>query len=66
MWSMNSALVFGLLLKAPVMALVEVHGNVVQRRTLPISVPYLASFGEDQNGELYALSLDGPVYRLDP
>jgi len=26
----------------------------------------LSSFGEDQNGELYALSLAGGVYRLTP
>jgi hypothetical protein len=29
-------------------------------------VENLASFGEDANGELYALSLSGPVYRLVP
>jgi glucose/arabinose dehydrogenase len=32
---------------------------------LPI-VPNLASFGEGRNGEIYAVSLGGPVYRLDP
>ena len=31
---------------------------------LPVEVPLLASFGEDAAGELYALSLAGPVYRL--
>ena len=31
---------------------------------LPIEVSQLASFGQDQDGELYALSLEGPVYRL--
>jgi len=30
------------------------------------TVPALASFGEDRHGELYALSLEGPVYRLVP
>jgi glucose/arabinose dehydrogenase len=29
-------------------------------------VPSLASFGEGRKGEIYAVSLDGPVYRLDP
>ncbi len=31
---------------------------------LPVEVSQLASFGEDNAGELYALSLTGPVYRL--
>lgn len=31
---------------------------------LPVEVPQLASFGQDAEGELYALSLAGPVYRL--
>src|SRR5690606_28448430 len=29
-------------------------------------VEQLSSFGEDHDGKLYALSLDGAVYRLDP
>ncbi|MFI6708129.1 PQQ-dependent sugar dehydrogenase [Nonomuraea sp. NPDC050478] len=29
-------------------------------------VEQLSSFGEDHDGELYALSLAGPVYRIDP
>ena len=29
-------------------------------------VPSLSSFGEDDAGRIYATSLDGPVYRLDP
>jgi glucose/arabinose dehydrogenase len=34
------------------------------RRLLGFQVPSLVSFGENSNGELYAVSLDGPVYRL--
>jgi glucose/arabinose dehydrogenase len=30
------------------------------------AVPALSSFGEDSTGRLYATSLEGPVYRLDP
>jgi glucose/arabinose dehydrogenase len=33
-------------------------------RSLDLEVPSLSSFGEDNAGHVYALSLDGPVYRL--
>jgi len=39
-------------------------GGGVLRRDLGPSVENLASFGEDAAGELYAMSLSGPVYRL--
>jgi glucose/arabinose dehydrogenase len=35
-------------------------------RPLGLVVPSLSSFGEDSDGQLYATSLDGPVYRLAP
>jgi glucose/arabinose dehydrogenase len=35
-------------------------------RPLGLEVPSLSSFGEDDAGRIYATSLDGPVYRLDP
>ena len=47
-----------------VSALVQRDGHVVDQRTFSAEVPQLASFGEDADGELYALSLEGPVYRL--
>jgi glucose/arabinose dehydrogenase len=34
-------------------------------RPLGVTVPQLSSFGEDNRGRVYAVSLDGPVYRLD-
>jgi glucose/arabinose dehydrogenase len=34
-------------------------------RALGLEVPALSSFGEDNAGRIYAVSLDGPVYRLD-
>ena len=49
-----------------IMALVQNHGEVVQHRSLGVTVPELASFGEDGNGELYALSLAGSVFRVAP
>jgi glucose/arabinose dehydrogenase len=35
-------------------------------RALGPTVPQLSSFGEDNRGRVYVVSLDGPVYRLDP
>ena len=35
-------------------------------RALGLGVAQLSSFGEDSAGRLYAVSLDGPVYRLAP
>jgi glucose/arabinose dehydrogenase len=35
-------------------------------RSLDLNVPSLSSFGEDNEGHVYAVSLDGPVYRLVP
>jgi glucose/arabinose dehydrogenase len=35
-------------------------------RALGVQVPQLSSFGTDDAGHVYAISLDGPVYRLAP
>jgi hypothetical protein len=40
-----------------------VNGQV---RDLGMATSNLASFGQDLNGDLYALSLSGGVYRIDP
>ena len=34
-------------------------------RSLGLEIPALSSFGEDTKGQIYAVSLEGPVYRLD-
>lgn len=47
-------------------ALLYRGGKVVQQRDLGLEVRSLASFGEDQNGELYVLSLSGGVFRIVP
>jgi peptide/nickel transport system ATP-binding protein len=49
----------------------EIHyrsrdGRVVDHRVLGPVVSNLSSFGQDARGELYAMSLDGPLYRLAP
>jgi glucose/arabinose dehydrogenase len=41
-------------------------GKVVAKRTFQARIPELSSFGEDQQGELYAISLAGPIYRIEP
>lgn len=51
----------------PDLRVLDVDGGRVRRHlTLDVEVEGLASFGEDADGELYALSLAGPVYRLVP
>ena len=41
-------------------------GTAVDDRALGLQVPSISSFGEDQQGRIYAVSLDGPVFRLAP
>jgi len=41
-------------------------GRVAERRDLGLDVPSLSSFGVDADGELYAMSLAGPLYRIAP
>jgi glucose/arabinose dehydrogenase len=44
----------------------ELDGGNVRERGLGVEVENLAAFGQDSAGELYALSLSGPVYRIVP
>ncbi len=62
---LRGAYVFGDFCDGALQALVLRDGRAVHRELGPV-VPALASFGEDADGELYALSLEGPVYRLIP
>jgi glucose/arabinose dehydrogenase len=41
-------------------------GLAADDRPVGVRVPALSSFGEDAAGHVYAVSLDGPVYRLVP
>jgi len=47
-------------------ALVLRTGKVVQRRSLGISAQSVSSFGQGGSGELYVLTLGGPVYEIVP
>jgi glucose/arabinose dehydrogenase len=44
----------------------DVDGGAGDDRELGVRVPSLSSFGTDAAGRVYATSLEGPVYRLDP
>lgn len=60
------AYVFGDYCGGWIRAVVQEGGRVTAERELGLRVEGLASFGEDAGGELYALSLQGTVYRLEP
>lgn len=44
----------------------EPSRQAIDDRAVGIDVPSLSSFGEDAAGHIYAVSLEGPVYRLAP
>lgn len=50
----------------PELRSLELVGGEVRERGLGVRVENLVSFGEDSSGELYALSLSGPIFRLAP
>jgi glucose/arabinose dehydrogenase len=60
------AYLFGDVCRGVLEAFVLRDGRADGLRDLGLTVPNLVSFGEDADGELYALSLSGPVYRLRP
>jgi glucose/arabinose dehydrogenase len=61
---LRGAYLFGDFYNPAIRALVPRQDGSLQRVDLGIEVEGLASYGEDQDGELYALSLAGGVYRL--
>jgi len=56
--------VFGDTCTGKLRALQQVGGKAVRRRPLNLTVPGISSFGQDRAGELYAVVLDGNVYRI--
>lgn len=50
----------------PTLRALDVSGDEAREVTFDAEVGNLVSFGQDNEGEVYAVSLDGPIYRLDP
>ena len=63
--ALRGAYLFGDFYNPPVRALVPANQGF-RHVELGIRVDNLVSFGEDQAGELYLISIAGPVYRLTP
>ncbi len=42
------------------------NGQVVEETELEVTVPSISAFGEDHDGELYAISLGGTVFKIMP
>jgi glucose/arabinose dehydrogenase len=65
--ALHGAYLFADAYTAELRAIVASGGKVVQQRKLGVRVPgILASFAEHPGGELYAISLSGGIYRIDP
>jgi glucose/arabinose dehydrogenase len=62
---LRGAYLFGDLYNPAIRMLVPA-GDGYRHRPVGVAVENLSSFGEDLAGELYLLSLSGPVYRLEP
>ena len=63
---LGGAYLFGDYCQGDLRALRVRDGEVAEERTFDVHVDQLVSFAEDADGEVYALSLAGGIYRLDP
>ena len=61
---LRGSYIFGDYCDGVVRALTADGSTVTVDRSLDVTVPALVSFGEDGDGELYALSLEGTVFRI--
>jgi glucose/arabinose dehydrogenase len=61
---LHGAYLYGDLCDGVIRALALDGDEVTAEREFDVEVSGLVAFGEDSSGELYALSLSGPVYRL--
>jgi glucose/arabinose dehydrogenase len=64
--ALTGAYLYGDYCRGEILALRQSGGRVVEEADLGVAVDGLSSFGQDAAGELYALSLSGTVYRIDP
>jgi len=64
--NLEGAYVFADYCVGELIALVRRGGRIVDHRALGPRADFISSFGEDEAGNLYVLSLDGPVYELVP
>ncbi|CAN5534226.1 PQQ-dependent sugar dehydrogenase [soil metagenome] len=64
--ALQGAYVYGDYCAPELRALTQADGDVTAERGLGVELSNLVGFGTDTAGELYALSLDGVVARLDP
>jgi glucose/arabinose dehydrogenase len=65
---LQGAYLFGDYCAADIRGLLVREGQVLDERPLGVSVAAnsLASFGQDADGEVYVLSTDGTVYKIEP
>jgi glucose/arabinose dehydrogenase len=63
---LTGAYIYGDYCRGEILALRQSGGRVVEEGDLGVAVDGLSSFGQDAAGELYALSLSGTVFRIDP
>jgi glucose/arabinose dehydrogenase len=64
--NLAGAYVFGDYCAGRLRAFKNANGSAAGHRFLGPQVEQLSSFGQDANGELYVMSLDGALYRIDP
>lgn len=64
--SLRGAYLFGDLCAGRIEAMRMTGGKAQPRRVLPGKIDQLTSFGQDVAGELYVLSLNDGVFRIDP
>lgn len=65
---MAGAYIYGDFCSGQIRGLITDGGSVLDHRELGISVPpnTLSAFGETNDGEIWVLSLDGRIFRIDP
>jgi hypothetical protein len=64
--ALQGAYVFGDLSTLGIRLLLLQGDTVVGDRTVDLPVTSVVGFGEDSTGELFVLSYEGVVYRIDP